>query len=765
MREPGLSDVFRRDLDRLEVPVEAVWVPALRRRSPIRSLLAAAGAAALVVAAVTGGLAVRRDADVTGPAATASPPISTHGPAPIHRTANVAPWATAHVPTDTIIALLARAGITARVSPPAPAKALLFNATDLELVAVDDRAVAGFVIYRYRDVAAAASAYQLPLVHDPTRGTISWVATPRFVLMGDALVSYATDDEAAHERVARALVYPDLATVPPATCAEQRERTLGMTAIILRLDRAAAKRMTVADLEAAGLRVGPREADPNTFVCVVAVAGELRQPMGLLAVPNYPWGVFVSGAGGEPIGSTAMEHRGSWPPYFDALPNRVPNPSPGTVAELVDAMTVRVKLESPMLSQEFGSPVLLRIDRYTELRPSARDIGALGLTVGDRVFVFFQRERRDPADGAYLLSKLAIAPGAARPASDPVPRTPPDPPGVLLDLRLGPRDDQPGLSAASPGLTPRGPTSLAVDEQGRVYLWDQAKSRVLVYAGHTLVRQIPLPQDIPGAARQLEVLNGKLYLALLDDTGARSNEWELDAATGALLRTVPPAPGPRRSTLYPTARYVPTSSLAAPPPIGIDRYGNRYERFIDPTCSRGAAVCLEVRRFSPSGALLTHASEPAGADIADYYVARDGAVYELRNDRSGSALSGVFVVRLLSALPVPMHQVRLAGEVRDGDPGSPSVADAIVRLEPYGVEVRTDAAGRFVFPTVDVPAPCRWVTVSVAKAGFGAYSLEFALYSPDVGVFVRVSLERRDVSRHVGPPQAAANLGEAFCFR
>lgn len=100
MREPGLSDVLRRDLDRLEVPVEAVWVPAQRRRSPIRSLVALAGAAALVVAAVTGGLALRRDADVTGPvAATASPPSGTHGRSPIHHTANAASWATAHVPT------------------------------------------------------------------------------------------------------------------------------------------------------------------------------------------------------------------------------------------------------------------------------------------------------------------------------------------------------------------------------------------------------------------------------------------------------------------------------------------------------------------------------------------------------------------------------------------------------------------------------------------------------------------------------------------
>lgn len=405
-----MSDLFRRDLDRIEVPTEAVWVPVRRRRSPIRSLLAVAGAAALVVAAATVGLAVRRDGDVTGPvAATASLPSGTQDRAPIHDTANAAAWATGHVPTDTILALLARAGLTARVSPPAPAKALLFNATDLELVAIDDRAVAGFVIYRYRDAAAAAAAYQLSIVRDPTRGTISWRAKPRFVLIGDALVNYVTNDDAAHERIARSLVYPHLATVPPPVCVEERERTLGMSSIILRLDRAATKRMTVADLIAGGgPQVGPR-VDPNTVVCVVAVAGELWQPRVVLAAPSFPWGIFVWGIAGEPIGSTST-HGGAWPSYFDALPNRVPNPYPGTLVELVDAMTVRVKLESPMLSQEFGSPVLLRIDRYTELRPSARDIGALGLRVGDRVFVFFQRERRDPADGAYLMSKLALVP-------------------------------------------------------------------------------------------------------------------------------------------------------------------------------------------------------------------------------------------------------------------------------------------------------------------------------------------------------------------
>ena len=408
-----MSDVFRRDLDRIEVPAEAIWVPAQRRRSPIRSILAIAGAGALVIAAVTGGLALRRDGDVAAPMRASASPGVPSAPGSVHPTANIAGWATGHVPTGTILTLLGRGGFDARLSPPAPAKALLFNSSDLELVAVDNSTVRGFVIYRYRDAAAASIAYQLPIVHDPNAGTISWVARPRFVLVGDALVNYGTDDDAVHDRIARALVYPDVATVPPATCAEERERTLVMTAIILRLDRASAKRTTVAELEAAGLRVGPREADPNTFVCVVAVAGELRQPMGLIAVPNYPWGVFVTGAGGEPIGTTAMDGRGSWPPFFDALADRVPEPYPATVTELIDTTTIRVKFDSAQLSQEFGL-ALVRADRYTELSPSARDIRALGLKAGDRVLVFFQRERRDAGSGAYLLSKLAVPSVVAR---------------------------------------------------------------------------------------------------------------------------------------------------------------------------------------------------------------------------------------------------------------------------------------------------------------------------------------------------------------
>ena len=221
------------------------------------------------------------------------------------------------------------------------------------------------------------------------------------------------------------------------------------------------------------------------------------------------------------------------------------------------------------------------------------------------------------------------------------------PPGVVLDVRLGPSPDQPGLSRAVPTGASRGPTSIAVGEDGLVYLWDTANGRILVYDAGRLVRRIPVA--VSREARELEALNGKFYFAL--NTSGGRQEWELEATTGATLRTIPPPLTGQLSTLYPTTRWTPaTPAVNGVWPIGIDRYDNRYEHFIDGTCSRGAAVCLEVRRRSPSGTLIKTATEPAGIAVEDYYVARDGAVYELRTDRAPDGdVAGVFVIRLLSA--------------------------------------------------------------------------------------------------------------------
>jgi len=110
------------------------------------------------------------------------------------------------VSTAEIVARLNAAGVGSRISSPAPSRLLLFNATDEDLVTVDESAIKGFVVYRYPSVAAAASAFRLDAVQDPGRGTVSYVAKPYFVGIGDALVVFATNDEALARRVIAALV-------------------------------------------------------------------------------------------------------------------------------------------------------------------------------------------------------------------------------------------------------------------------------------------------------------------------------------------------------------------------------------------------------------------------------------------------------------------------------------------------------------------------------------------------------------------------------
>jgi len=127
-------------------------------------------------------------------------------------TVGAAPLATAtegsrSAPASTaeIVARLNAAGLASRVSPPAPSRLLLYNAIDLDLIAVDDPAIKGFVVYRYPSVTAATAAFRLEAVQDPTRGTVDYVAKPYFVGIGDALVVFATNDATAAQRVVSAL--------------------------------------------------------------------------------------------------------------------------------------------------------------------------------------------------------------------------------------------------------------------------------------------------------------------------------------------------------------------------------------------------------------------------------------------------------------------------------------------------------------------------------------------------------------------------------
>lgn len=195
---------------------------------------------------------------------------------------------------------------------------------------------------------------------------------------------------------------------PLGICAGAQDRVLSLSGIVTRLDRLAVKRMTVSDLESGRDARGAPLSQPaaplasTTALCVVAVSGEIRQTFGLLDTGPFKWAVFASVAGGDDsIVSTSMGSDGSWPPYFDALPDRQPNPYPGTVVEVMGQGAVRVRLESAVLSAEFGNPVLVEVNKYTLIQPAS---ATLGLVPGDRVAISFEREGRNPSSGAYPLS-------------------------------------------------------------------------------------------------------------------------------------------------------------------------------------------------------------------------------------------------------------------------------------------------------------------------------------------------------------------------
>lgn len=200
-------------------------------------------------------------------------------------------------------------------------------------------------------------------------------------------------------------------------CAAARHQVWGVT----RLDRIESKRMSMKDLmDGAGgdwptrWTTQPEATLRSMFVCVVAVSGEIRQQLGLVDTPPHKWGLFFSVAGSNETIGTTLGSGGNWPPYFDALPNRWPlSPYPGYVVEIVGPQAVRVKLESPMMSQEFGNLALLQADKFTEIIPSAPTIVATGVKVGDRVGVWFEREGRDSTTGAYTLSIFEVLTRAA----------------------------------------------------------------------------------------------------------------------------------------------------------------------------------------------------------------------------------------------------------------------------------------------------------------------------------------------------------------
>lgn len=105
-----------------------------------------------------------------------------------------------------------------------------------------------------------------------------------------------------------------------------------------------------------------------------------------------------------------------------------------------------------------------------------------------------------------------------------------------------------------------------------------------------------------------------------------------------------------------------------------------------------------------------------------------GAVYWWQHVAAGGSPPTVTVgpvatpVRSDSGVPA-----RVSGRIVDAGSREP-IADAVVRLEPYGFDIVSDDAGRFEF--VDVPVPpdrCPRVDLVVARAGLGLRVTEMYL--------------------------------------
>lgn len=250
---------------------------------------------------------------------------------------------------------------------------------------------------------------------------------------------------------------------------------------------------------------------------------------------------------------------------------------------------------------------------------------------------------------------LATATPTASPSALPstAPTAQPSPklelPLLLLDVRAGPGASLPGTIPPSPGGSQwRGPETLFVDDAGRVWLFDQAKSRVIAYDNGAFVRAIPVPDAVRGAAGLL-LHGGRIYLRSVDDRGAGQAEFELDGTTGRLLRSANVARG--EASIYPYERlvigWIPETAKGVDDVLGQDGFGNRYMRHAFAQWSAGQCFFV-IRRITPRGEDVAEACFGVGSYARDYLVAPDGAVYQLEQLYTGSVPDRFAVTRVMS---------------------------------------------------------------------------------------------------------------------
>jgi hypothetical protein len=173
---------------------------------------------------------------------------------------------------------------------------------------------------------------------------------------------------------------------------------------------------------------------------------------------------------------------------------------------------------------------------------------------------------------------------------------------------------------------------VAVDESDRIYIWDQARLRVVVYEGGRYLRALPIP-FVEREATAMLVEAGRIYLHVSGVV-----EYEIDASTGTLLRVATPSD----PSIYPRTRG--GRSGMPSERFGRDGAGLEY---------RLSSVMHPARyeRVNPAGQVLAHAAEPLPEKAVDAYVRRDGALYELAADFGGQG--SVYVYALLGPSTSP----------------------------------------------------------------------------------------------------------------
>lgn len=212
---------------------------------------------------------------------------------------------------------------------------------------------------------------------------------------------------------------------------------------------------------------------------------------------------------------------------------------------------------------------------------------------------------------------------------------------IVLDLTVGPGYEQPAATTPGVGgLSSRGPMSVAVDNGGRIYLWDHARARILVCEGGKVTRVLPEP-FVDWGSFGLLAYAGRLYLRYgIDQTQA---EYAIDASTGELVAVA-------ASGLYPRERrpFRSVDIKGPQPPTGFDLLRNDYRPASTP---KG----YEVQRVDRTGNVtaIGTGADPREEDVVDMYVTGDGAVYELRHGYTNGLVTRVRVAKIMSAAGSP----------------------------------------------------------------------------------------------------------------